>query len=212
MDMKHWWQQETETLGDQVIPAPLCLSRIPDRPAWNWTCGSTVTAPRDTSRPLMLWSSLEWAQGKKAADITDMPASNAQIINSCLLIMLEQVEYISFRFVSFRSPSLFCLLTAGVEVVYFHLITLRHTTVGRTPLDKGSARRRDLYLTTQTQYKRQTSMPPVGFEPTIPASAPPQTHALDRSTTGIGWIYAGWNVSCGNASGWSPLFPVWQLH
>jgi hypothetical protein len=30
-------------------------------------------------------------------------------------------------FVSFRSPSLFYLLTAGVEVVYFHLITLRRT-------------------------------------------------------------------------------------
>jgi hypothetical protein len=28
---------------------------------------------------------------------------------------------------SFRSPSRFYLLTAGVEVVYFHLITLRHT-------------------------------------------------------------------------------------
>jgi hypothetical protein len=26
-----------------------------------------------------------------------------------------------------RSPYLFYLLTAGVEVVYFHLITLRHT-------------------------------------------------------------------------------------
>jgi hypothetical protein len=29
--------------------------------------------------------------------------------------------------VSFRSPSLFYLFTAGVEVVYLHLITLRHT-------------------------------------------------------------------------------------
>jgi hypothetical protein len=28
-----------------------------------------------------------------------------------------------------------------------------HTIVGRTPLDEGSARRRDLYLTTQTLYK-----------------------------------------------------------
>jgi hypothetical protein len=27
----------------------------------------------------------------------------------------------------FRSPSLFYLFTAGVEVVYFHLITPRHT-------------------------------------------------------------------------------------
>jgi hypothetical protein len=28
---------------------------------------------------------------------------------------------------SYRSPSLFYLLTAGVEVVYLHLITLIHT-------------------------------------------------------------------------------------
>jgi hypothetical protein len=31
------------------------------------------------------------------------------------------------EFVSFRNPYLFYLLTVGVEVVYFHLITLRHT-------------------------------------------------------------------------------------
>jgi hypothetical protein len=47
-------------------------------------------------------------------------------------------------------PSSTYLFIVGVEVVYFHLITLRHTAVGRTPLDEGSARRRDLYLTTQT--------------------------------------------------------------
>ena len=29
-------------------------------------------------------------------------------------------------------------------------------------------------------------MPPAGFEPTIPASELPQTHALDRAATGIG--------------------------
>jgi hypothetical protein len=29
-------------------------------------------------------------------------------------------------------------------------------------------------------------MPPAGFEPTIPASKRPQTHALDRKATGIG--------------------------
>ena len=33
---------------------------------------------------------------------------------------------------------------------------------------------------------RQISMPSAGFEPTIPASERPQTHALDRATTGIG--------------------------
>jgi hypothetical protein len=31
-------------------------------------------------------------------------------------------------------------------------------------------------------------MPPVGFEPTIPANARLQTYALDRSVTGIGRV------------------------
>jgi hypothetical protein len=35
----------------------------------------------------------------------------------------------------------------------------RHITVGRTPLDEWSARRRDLYLTIHNTHKRQTSMP-----------------------------------------------------
>jgi len=40
--------------------------------------------------------------------------------------------------------------------------TQRRTTVGRTPLDEWSARRRDLYLTTHDTHNRQISMPPVG--------------------------------------------------
>ena len=32
-------------------------------------------------------------------------------------------------------------------------------------------------------------MPPVGFEPAIPASELPQTYALDRGATGIGLFY-----------------------
>jgi len=43
--------------------------------------------------------------------------------------------------------------------------TQRRTTVGRTPLDEWLARRRDLYLTTHNNQKKQTSMRPVGFEP-----------------------------------------------
>ena len=66
------------------------------------------------------------------------------------------------------------------------MIILRHTILGRTPLDEESARRRDLYLTTHNSHNRQTSMPPAGFEPTIPTSNRPQTHALDRAATGIG--------------------------
>ena len=77
--------------------------------------------------------------------------------------------------------------------------TQRRTTVGRTPLDEWSARRRDLYLTTHnthnTQhtpltthntYNRRTSGPPVGFEPTISAGERPQTYTLDHATTWTG--------------------------
>jgi hypothetical protein len=62
------------------------------------------------------------------------------------------------------------------------------TTVGRTPLDKWLARRRDLYLTTHNTHNRQTPMPPVGFEPTIPAGERPRKHVLDRAATGTGML------------------------
>ena len=64
--------------------------------------------------------------------------------------------------------------------------TQRRTTVGRIPLDEWSARRRDLYLTTYNTHKKQTSMPPVGFEPTTSAGERSQTYALDRAVTGTG--------------------------
>jgi hypothetical protein len=57
--------------------------------------------------------------------------------------------------------------------------TLRHVTLGRTPLDELSASRRDLCLITHIK-KRQTTMPPAEFKPTVPASERPQIHALDR--------------------------------
>jgi hypothetical protein len=79
---------------------------------------------------------------------------------SSLLCLIITFRRLINTVLSFRSPSLFYLLTVGVEVVYFHLITLKtHTTVGRTPLDEGSARRSDLYLTTQTLYKTNIHAP-----------------------------------------------------
>ena len=69
----------------------------------------------------------------------------------------------------------------------FFLVTHnRHNTVGKSPLDEWSARRRDLYLTIHNIHNRQTSMPPVEFETTILASKRPQTSALDRAATGTG--------------------------
>ena len=64
--------------------------------------------------------------------------------------------------------------------------TQRLATFGRTSLDEWPVRRRDLYLTTHNTHKRQTSMPPVGFEPTISKGKGPQTKALNRAATGTG--------------------------
>ena len=67
--------------------------------------------------------------------------------------------------------------------------TQRRTTVSRTPLDEWPARRRDLYLKTHNTHNRQTSMPPLWFEPTISAGERPQTYALDSAATGTGSLF-----------------------
>ena len=53
-------------------------------------------------------------------------------------------------------------------------ITLRHTTLGRTPLDEWSARRKD------------TCMPRRDSNPQSQQANGRRPHALDRTTTGIG--------------------------
>ena len=68
----------------------------------------------------------------------------------------------------------------------FTITVIAHTTLGMNSLDGGSAWRTDLYLTTHKNHKRQTSLPPEGFEPAIPVNERPQPHALDRSATSIG--------------------------
>ena len=84
--------------------------------------------------------------------------------------------------------------------------TQRRITVGRTPLDEWSARRRDLYLTKHNTHNRQTSMPPVGFEPTISAAERPQTYALDRAAIGICQLCMYTQQTVSNL-----LFDQWRL-
>jgi hypothetical protein len=102
----------------------------------------------------------------------------------------------------FLSPTSF-YLTSRCRGLFFHVSTHNDsTTVGRTPLDEGSARRRDPYLTTHNTHKRQTSMLRAGYEPAIPVGEPAllagdrlQTHALDRSATGIGCnLYSSYKI------------------
>jgi hypothetical protein len=72
--------------------------------------------------------------------------------------------------------------------VLLSTITLRHTTLGRTPLDESSARHRGLYLTTRNTDKRQITMLSTGFKPPVPSSEQPQNDAVERAATGIGCI------------------------
>jgi hypothetical protein len=91
--------------------------------------------------------------------------------------------YKSFFFLPWHnSPPAVCHGLFIIEDSSSHSDT---NTISRT-LDEQSAWRRDLYLITHNIHKTQTSMPPAGFEPTIPAIEWPQTSALDRAATGIG--------------------------
>jgi hypothetical protein len=74
-------------------------------------------------------------------------------------------------------------------------ITLRCTTLCRTPLDDWSAWCIDLYLTTHNTHTRQIFLFPVGFEPAIPASEWPQTHTWDCVATRMGNILEYFDTS-----------------
>jgi hypothetical protein len=52
-----------------------------------------------------------------------------------------------------------------------------------------SSSQRPFYLTTHNTHNRQTSIPPVGFKPTISAGERPQTYPLYSAATGTGKYY-----------------------
>ena len=79
-----------------------------------------------------------------------------------------------------KKPHTFFQWAKASSVPRFHDHTLRHTTLGGTLLEKLSPRRKHLYLTTHKIHKRHPC-PPARFEPAVPASERPQTHALDRA-------------------------------
>jgi hypothetical protein len=62
--------------------------------------------------------------------------------------------------------------------------TQRRTTVGRTPLDERSARRRDHNQTTHQTTNRQKTIPPAGLEPKITAGERPPAEILGTNPTG----------------------------
>jgi hypothetical protein len=108
-----------------------------------------------------------------------------------VLFNTERKFFLSFFFPSFFIPSFlssfydfFNPLIEGVEG-FWCTWTNSHThthTLCRTPLDERSVCRKDVYLTTHNIRKRRTSITLAGFEPVIPISEHPQTHASDGAT------------------------------
>jgi hypothetical protein len=92
------------------------------------------------------------------------------------VLLLSALEYIEQGGDSSSSNGSTALVGLDLIVDASRSHSVGHTTLGRTPLEEWTARRRDLYLTTHNTYKRQTSMFPAGFEPSIPASERPQNH------------------------------------
>ena len=79
----------------------------------------------------------------------------------------------------------------GAMTSSFLMFSRSHTTTHHSRQDSSgrviSSSQRP--LPENTQHSRQTSMPPVGFEPTISAGERSQIYALDRSATGTGFQY-----------------------
>ena len=72
-----------------------------------------------------------------------------------------------------------------------HEVSRSHTTTHHTRYDSSGRMigptQRPLPGNTYTHtHTKQTSMPPVGFEPTTSAGEQPQTYAFDRAATGTG--------------------------
>ena len=115
---------------------------------------------------------------------------NAELNSICYLLALLgahhflHVSRIRVKLLTFRRLMsyiyMYIYIYMGHPFLMFLDCTQRRTTVGRTPLDEWSARRRDLYLTTHDTHNRQISMPPVGFEPTISAGERGQSPYLSQ--------------------------------
>jgi hypothetical protein len=119
-----------------------------------------------------------------------LPPGGYPIAVSKYIISYHIISYYCFtnyllRFFPFSD--LFVPTNFRCAVLLLHLITLNdtHTHHHHTRSDSsgrviGPSQR---HLPDNTRHSKQTFIPPAGFEPTIPASERPQTHALDCAAT-----------------------------
>ena len=98
-----------------------------------------------------------------------LPTSYSSCFIQSYLVIISNFFFIPLCFSIAQQPP----IGSGSPHCRGFTMTLRHTTVDRTPVDERSARHKHLYLTTHINHKRQTHMPPAGFEPAVLASERP---------------------------------------
>jgi hypothetical protein len=83
------------------------------------------------------------------------------LTHSAIVIIKPVVSvcYFSSYFVVVLPPCTYFFYSRCRDCLFPLDHTQTHTTVGRTPLDEGSARRRDLYLKTHTLHKTNIHAP-----------------------------------------------------
>jgi hypothetical protein len=116
-------------------------------------------------RPMVFWYKSQWLSS------TVFHTSHLTALRILLHtpVLKQQRKYFltSYNGIACNGTTVYCFFfpmarqpLEGLGRLIFRgfTITLRHTTLGRTPLDEWPTRRRD-YLTTHNTHKRQTSMP-----------------------------------------------------
>ena len=171
--LRHHLTSDTKTLlWWQVIV--LCMDLQGSWRAWSFT------APVETGAPEMA-KRVKLPSACVNTQIYLLPWKMEAISSSEALVITILYSVIPKHTISFIL-TVFCLFVFGAtspqwtrasSFTKFLDHTQRRTTFGRTPLDEWSARCRDLYLTAHNTHNRQTSMSPVGFEPTISAGERP---------------------------------------
>jgi len=122
----------------------------------------------------------EWSWIIYMVRITELPASCPTLVWKCKLCVWQWTRYVVVQARLYVTPKLQLKSISPPPLAlrpypnHGHLLrfldhTQWRTTVGKTPLEEWSHRRRDLYLTAHYTHNRQISKPSAGFEPTVPA-------------------------------------------
>ena len=125
----------------------------------------------------------KWCTNKQHLRFRQYTCNNIRLL---IFILLDPDNYF------FRFTCLFVYGPAAPPVNYgllIHEISRSNTMTHHSRQDSSGrviSSRRDLSQTKHNTHKKQTSMPPVRFEPTISAGDRPQTHTFDRAATGTG--------------------------